>query len=101
MKAIHGELQEGLDAFLKNEFWRSIYEAAPKGAKEKLETEFFCSHFLTDESRKEIAHRIWEHDIKPSMKAEDWRYLAKFSRHPQQKAFYLKQAEEAEAKKEK
>ena len=31
MKAINERLQEGLDYFMENETWRSIYEDAPEG----------------------------------------------------------------------
>ena len=95
MKAINPKFQEALDKFTANDFWRTVYENAPKGAKAKLETEFQCSANLSDEAVKGEADRVWKDEVKPTMTADDWRYLAQFARHPKQKEYYLKMASEA------
>ena len=43
MKAQIPKYQDALDEFIKSEFWKSLYEAAPQGAKGWLEAEFSAS----------------------------------------------------------
>ena len=43
MKAQIEKYQKALDEFLKNEFWRELYETAPNGAKGWLEAGFDAS----------------------------------------------------------
>lgn len=95
MKAINPKFQSALDKFMENDFWRKVYEGAPAGAKAKLETEFQCSANIGDGPIREETNRIWREDVKPTLKAEDWKYLAQFARRPQQKEFYLQMAASA------
>ena len=93
---IQDAIQKGLERYLKNPHWKGIYEGAPAGAKAKLETEFQCSANIGDEAIREETSRIWRDEVKPTLKAEDWKYLAQFARRPQQKEFYLQMAASAE-----
>ena len=68
MKAINERLQEGLDHFMKNKSWRSIYEDAPEGCRngvdEKEDIVFFA---YTGKTNKEnmIDMKEWKATHKP------------------------------------
>ena len=87
MKAINERLQEGLDHFMKNETWRSIYEDAPIGATESLELKFYNSYKvgkgeeLSTEEYLEIAR-----GFKNKKKKADYKYLLMFAKDPRHKA---------------
>ena len=49
MKAINERLQEGLDYFMENETWRSIYEDAPEGWRKGVDKEEDIVFLLTQE----------------------------------------------------
>ena len=62
MKAINERLQEGLDYFMENETWRSIYEDAPegwrKGVDEKEDIVFFAYTGKTNNRERDaISHK--------------------------------------------
>ena len=93
MKAQIEKYQKALDVFMKNEFWRELYEMAPNGAKGWLEAEFDESE--SDEEPPDgpdpDAHLYMDR-----MTAEDWLWLARYDcYHPLQKKFFLQKAEEA------
>ncbi len=93
MKALIEKFQKGLDEFMKNEFWRDLYESAPDGAKRFLEGEFDASTGDKEppDGPDPDAHLYLDH-----MKRVDWEWLAEFdSYHPRQKAYFLKMAREA------
>ena len=87
MKAINERLQEGLDHFMKNKSWRSIYEDAPVGAKEELELKFYNSYkvgkgeVLSTEEYLEIGR-----GFKNKKKKADYKYLLMFAKDPRHKA---------------
>ena len=93
MKAQIEKYQKALDEFMKNEFWRELYEMAPNGAKGWLEAEFDESE--SDEEPPDgpdpDAHLYMDR-----MTSEDWLWLARYDcHHPLQKKFFLQKAEEA------
>lgn len=94
MKAHKEELQEALDEFMKNEFWRSVYTNAPAGAKRYLELSFFAS-LDTDETgeAEEEWESYWEDKCEPLMTVEDYKYLADTATHPLEKKHLLEKAE--------
>lgn len=87
MKAINERLQEGLNHFMKNETWRSIYEDAPDGAKESLELQFYNS-YMVDQGKKLSAEEYLEigRGFKNKKKKADYKYLLMFAKDPRQKA---------------
>jgi hypothetical protein len=64
--------------FLANPGWKRIYDAAPPGAKRRLEVSFW---FSENKSRREecpdmlAAYREWREDVERSMTEEDIVYL--------------------------
>ena len=94
MKAQIEKYQKALDAFMKNEFWRELYETAPNGAKGWLEAEFDAS--VSEEEEPPDAPDPDAHLYMDRMTSEDWLWLAQYdSYHPLQKKFFLQKAEEA------
>ena len=87
MKAINERLQEGLDHFMKNETWRSIYEDAPDGAKEELELQFYNS-YMVDQGKRLSAEEYLEigRGFKNKKKKADYKYLLMFAKDPRHKA---------------
>ena len=87
MKAINERLQEGLNHFMKNETWRSIYEDAPDGAKESLELQFYNS-YMVDQGKKLSAEEYLEIGMgfKNKKKKADYKYLLMFTKDPRHKA---------------
>ena len=87
MKAINERLQEGLNHFMKNETWRSIYEDAPDGAKESLELQFYNS-YMVDQGKKLSAEEYLEigRGFKNKKKKADYKYLLMFAKDPRHKA---------------
>ena len=87
MKAINERLQEGLNHFMKNETWRSIYEDAPDGAKESLELQFYNS-YMVDQGKKLSAEEYLEigRGFKNKKKKADYKYLLMFANDPRHKA---------------
>lgn len=98
MKAKIEKFQDGLDRFMKNEYWRKLYENAPDGAKLWLEAEFHAS--VNPESRPQGAMQDPDFAIYTEpLKEEDWIWLSVHnSHHPKQKEWFLKKAAEAKAK---
>ena len=86
MKAINERLQEGLDYFMENDTWRSIYEDAPDGAKEELELQFYNS-YMVDQGKRLSAEEYLEigRGFKNKKKA-DYKYLLMFAKDPRHKA---------------
>lgn len=88
MKALNELCQRGLDRFYANESWKSIYDAAPEGAKTFFEIKFqnsLCAeegNTLTPEEVLTIARHI-----KIEMKREDYKYLLMFAKDPRYAAF--------------
>ena len=96
MKARIPQFQEGLDFFCKNESWRGIYEAAPIGAKESLEIQFYCA--LRDKQGNPVqTEELLElsRNRKTHLKRADWKYLLMFAKDPRQVAFYKRCIAEA------
>ena len=87
MKAINERLQEGLDYFMENESWRSIYEKAPVGAKEELELQFYNS-YMVDQGKRLSAEEYLEiaRGFKNKKKKADYKYLLMFAKDPRHKA---------------
>ncbi len=87
MKAINERLQEGLDHFMKNESWRSIYEDAPDGAKEELELQFYNS-YMVDQGKRLSSEEYLEigRGFKNKKKKADYKYLLMFAKDPREKA---------------
>ena len=94
MKAHKEELQESLDEFMGNEFWKKIYMDAPEGAKKYLELNFFAS-LDTDETgeNEEKLESYWEKECEPEMTFEDYTYLANTATDPREKKHLLDKAE--------
>ena len=68
MKAINERLQEGLDHFMKNKSWRSIYEDAPEGWRKGVDKEEDIVFFAyTGKTNKEnmIDKKEWKAPHKP------------------------------------
>ena len=63
MKAINERLQEGLDYFMKNDTWRSIYEDAREGAKETFEFNFYDT-YKNDIGEELSDDEVMEKDLK-------------------------------------
>ena len=87
MKAINERLQEGLNHFMKNETWRSIYEDAPDGAKESLELQFYNS-YMVDQGNRLSSEEYLEigRGFKNKKKKADYKYLLMFAKDPRHKA---------------
>ena len=87
MKAINERLQEGLDYFIENDTWRSIYEDAPVGAKEELELKFYNS-YKAGKGEKLSTEEILEigRGFKNKMTKVDYKYLLMFAKDPREKA---------------
>ena len=93
MKARIEKYQKALDAFLEKDYWRTLYEEAPDGAKGWLEAEFDAS--LSDDEPPE-GEDPDEHLYKDAMKREDWEWLAEYDcHHPEQKKYFLRMAKES------
>ena len=89
MKALNEKYQEGLDHFLKNDGWKSIYENAPEGAKESLEFQFYNSFRV--EQGKPVSNEETKELIrsrKTKMTKEDYEYLLPFAKDPRHRAAY-------------
>jgi hypothetical protein len=89
MKALNEKCQEGLNHFMKNEGWKSIYVNAPDGAKESLEFQFYNSFRVeqgnplsNDETKELIRSR------NTKMTKEDYEYLLTFAKDPRHRAAY-------------
>ncbi len=87
MKAINELYQEGLDGFCENGFWKGIYDAAPEGAKESLELQFYVSA-LAEKGVSVSPGEVMSFPRITRMKKSDWKYLLPFARHPAQRAYY-------------
>ena len=87
MKAINERLQEGLDYFMENDTWRSIYEDAPVGAKEELELQFYNS-YMADQGKRLSAEEYLEigRGFKNKKKKADYKYMLMFAKDPRHKA---------------
>ena len=86
VKAQIPKYQDALDEFIKSEFWKSLYEAAPQGAKGWLEAEFSAS--ISKEEPPEGEDPDY-HLYADRMKKKDWEWLIKFDcHHPMQKNFF-------------
>ena len=89
MKALNELCQRGLDRFYANESWKSIYDAAPEGAKAALEIRFqnsLCAEEGNPLSPEDILNLSRHRNI--DMKKKDWEYLLMFAKDPRQIAFY-------------
>lgn len=73
MKARIEMFQDALDAFAKNEYWKTIYENAPDGAKESLEASFYTS--MHDDIAADEFISLCEKIEFIDMTKEDWEYL--------------------------
>ena len=87
MKAINERLQEGLNHFMENDTWRSIYEDAPDGAKEMFELQFYDS-YMGDHGKELSTEEYLEigRGFKNKMKKADYKYMLMFAKDTREKA---------------
>ena len=76
--------------FLANPDWRRIYDAAPEGAKRRLEVIFWFSENETKRKEPEtvMQYRKWRADVERSMTEEDLLYMFKVMDRPAAKEHY-------------
>ena len=78
--------------FLKNQGWKRIYDAAPEGAKRRLEACFWFSLNRpsrdVDSSERLEKYRSWREGVERAMTEEDILYLYKFLDRPAAKEHY-------------
>ena len=82
----HNELEEATAKFLSNEEWKSCYNAAPEGAKRRLELSFWYTEFgrkaIDDDAKRNNAdifmkHRDYMADLEGRMSLEELTFMAK------------------------
>ena len=94
-KAQIEKFQDALDEFLKNDYWKELYEMAPIGAKGWLESEFYASE--NEESLPDDAPDPDYHLYADRMKKKDWEWLIKYDcHHPLQKKHFEEMAAKAD-----
>lgn len=91
MKARIKIFQKALDKFMENEYWKTIYENAPAGAKESLEANFYTS--IHDDITNDEFIALCEKIDFVDMKKEDWEYLLATSGNSPASSYYRRMLE--------
>lgn len=97
--AIKPENQAALDEFMKNNYWRSYYEKAPRTAKIHIEDGFAFS--LAPEKEDEMTDEEIRKDAEDRLAAldeEGLEYLAKNAHHPKMREYFGKELARRKAK---
>ena len=87
-KAVNPKYQAALDRFMKNEYWRSVYEDAPERAKAYIEHGFIVT--LTAKTNDDVNAMRTDHQaFADKLTPEDWKYLAdRYGTNPRERKYY-------------
>lgn len=90
MKPILEGFESSLNRILDNDYWKTIYEAAPNGARAYMELQFTASDKPSAEEKRNFKS-TYESKVVPMMDKESWEYLAENYAGCEQQADWFRQ----------
>ena len=75
MKPILEGFEASLNRILENDYWKTIYGAAPNGARAYMELQFPASDKPSEDDKGKI-QSTYESKVVPMMDKESWEFLA-------------------------
>jgi len=90
-------VKDATASFCENDYWKKVYEEAPKNAKKYLELTFYSSILAENDKEEEDGYDELRIEAEEKMTKADWEYLLENTPNLYGKALYTKKIEELTA----